>query len=109
MSTSAITSEVESLKTRLKNIWMAGDYDRFSRYMEGGARDFYERLHVRAWMPIAGRGLWLRPACSDCREGWTGGDRSGHRKQFGGAGTGARTSGGSAGPLRGSRCRGATL
>jgi ubiquinone/menaquinone biosynthesis C-methylase UbiE len=25
---------------------MAGDYDRFSRYMEGGAREFYERLQV---------------------------------------------------------------
>src|SRR5713226_2806458 len=48
-------------------------------------------------MPTAGRGLWLRPACSDCREGWSGGDRRGHRKQFGGAGTGAHTSGGSAG------------
>jgi SAM-dependent methyltransferase len=46
MSTSAISPEVESLKTRLKNIWMAGDYDRFSRYMEGSARDFYERLNV---------------------------------------------------------------
>ena len=46
MTTSAITPEVESLKTRLKKIWMAGDYDRFSRYMEGDARDFYERLNV---------------------------------------------------------------
>ena len=46
MQTSAPAPEVESLKTRLKHIWMAGDYDRFSRYMEGGARDFYERLHV---------------------------------------------------------------
>jgi SAM-dependent methyltransferase len=46
MSTSAIVPDVESLKTRLKNIWMAGDYDRFSRYMEGSARDFYERLNV---------------------------------------------------------------
>ncbi len=34
------------MKTRLKNIWMAGDYDRFSRYMEGGAREFYERLNL---------------------------------------------------------------
>ena len=46
MTTSAITPEVESLKIRLKKIWMAGDYDRFSRYMEGDARDFYERLNV---------------------------------------------------------------
>jgi SAM-dependent methyltransferase len=46
MSTSALSPEVESLKTRLKTIWMAGDYDRFSRYMENGAREFYERLNV---------------------------------------------------------------
>ena len=46
MSTSALSSQVETLKTRLKNIWMAGDYDRFSRYMEGGAREFYERLNL---------------------------------------------------------------
>jgi hypothetical protein len=32
---------VESMKSRLKHIWMAGDYDRFSRYMETSAREFY--------------------------------------------------------------------
>lgn len=46
MSTSALSSEVDSLKARLKQTWMAGDYDRFSRYLEGGAREFYERLTV---------------------------------------------------------------
>lgn len=46
MATSALSSEVENLKTRLKTTWMAGDYDRFSRYMESGARDFYERLRI---------------------------------------------------------------
>src|SRR5690348_11277472 len=46
MSTNALAPEVERLKTRLRTIWMAGDYDRFSRYMEGSARDFYERLNV---------------------------------------------------------------
>ena len=46
MAPSALSPEVENLKTRLKNIWMAGDYDRFSRYMESGAREFYERLNV---------------------------------------------------------------
>ena len=46
MTTSALSPDVERVKTRLKQIWMAGDYDRFSRYMEGGARDFYERLVV---------------------------------------------------------------
>lgn len=44
MISSALSPEVESMKTRLKHIWMAGDYDRFSRYMETGAREFYERL-----------------------------------------------------------------
>jgi len=46
MSAIAVAPEVESVKTRLKNIWMAGDSDRFSRDMEGRARDFSERLNV---------------------------------------------------------------
>jgi SAM-dependent methyltransferase len=46
MSTTALTPGLVSLKSRLKNIWMAGDYDRFSRFMESDARDFYERLNV---------------------------------------------------------------
>lgn len=44
--TSTAIGEMDSVKARLKTIWMAGDYDRFSRYMEGGAREFYERLPV---------------------------------------------------------------
>jgi len=46
MTITALSPDVESMKNRLKEIWMAGDYDRFSRHMEGGARDFYERLQV---------------------------------------------------------------
>ena len=38
--------EMERLKVQLKTIWTAGDYDRFSRYMESGAREFYERLDI---------------------------------------------------------------
>lgn len=50
---SAITEQVQlgnerELKTRLRAIWMTGDYDRFSRYMERGAEQFYERLRVKA-------------------------------------------------------------
>jgi SAM-dependent methyltransferase len=37
---------IESLKSRLQKTWMAGDYDRFSRYMEDGARQYYERLDI---------------------------------------------------------------
>lgn len=44
MTTNTLLPELEGLKTRLSTIWTAGDYDRFSRYMEGGAREFYERL-----------------------------------------------------------------
>ena len=46
MSAITVAPEVESVKTRLKNISMAGEYDRFSRYMEGSTRDFCKRLHV---------------------------------------------------------------
>jgi ubiquinone/menaquinone biosynthesis C-methylase UbiE len=44
--TSATMGNIDSLKTRLKSIWTAGDYDRFSRFMEGGAREFYEHLSI---------------------------------------------------------------
>jgi SAM-dependent methyltransferase len=40
--------EMVRLKTALRGVWMSGDYDRFSRYMEPGAREFYERLEVAA-------------------------------------------------------------
>ncbi|MGQ0555812.1 MAG: class I SAM-dependent methyltransferase [Nitrospiraceae bacterium] len=42
--TKGMVGEMGDLKTRLTEIWTAGDYDRFSRYMEPGAREFYERL-----------------------------------------------------------------
>ncbi len=46
MVTNTVAPEIEGLKTRLRAIWTAGDYDRFSRYMEGSAREFYERLNI---------------------------------------------------------------
>ena len=48
MSTTATEPEIDGLKARLRETWMAGDYDRFSRYMEQGARIFYEQLDVPA-------------------------------------------------------------
>lgn len=48
MSTDTVKVEIEGLKAKLKTTWMAGDYDLFSRYMEPGARMFYERLDVPA-------------------------------------------------------------
>ena len=46
MSTAVMTPETNDLKKRLKETWTAGDYDRFSRYMEQGARLFYEQLDM---------------------------------------------------------------
>ena len=44
--TNATMGEMEGLKAQLKKIWTAGDYDRFSRFMESSAREFYERLTI---------------------------------------------------------------
>lgn len=33
-------------KPRMRDTWMSGDYDRFSRYMETGAEQFYRRLAI---------------------------------------------------------------
>ena len=57
MTTSAVTAEGERLKARLKKIWTAGDYDHFSRYLEGSAREFYERV------PVCVGGKLLDVAC----------------------------------------------
>ena len=38
--------KIEELKTRLHANWTTGDYETFARYMEDGARIFYERLGV---------------------------------------------------------------
>jgi hypothetical protein len=46
MSTTTTAPEINSLESRQKETWMALDYDRFSRYMEQGARIFYEQLNV---------------------------------------------------------------
>jgi|SRR5579872_2147596 len=48
MSTTTTALGIDALKTRLKETWMAGDYDRFSRYVEQGARVFYEQLDIPA-------------------------------------------------------------
>ena len=43
---STMTPEMESLKARLKAIWMAGDYGHFAKYLEPGALEFLERLSI---------------------------------------------------------------
>lgn len=39
--------DVNELKVRLKATWMAGDYDRFARFMEAGTEQFYQRLDIK--------------------------------------------------------------
>ena len=51
MSGSAEAFEVERVKTRLKDIRMSGDYDRFSCHIKGTAGDFYERRQRRGRSP----------------------------------------------------------
>jgi hypothetical protein len=44
MLTSARLSEAENLKSCLKTIGMACDYDRCSQHTENDAQEFYQRL-----------------------------------------------------------------
>src|SRR5512143_2631439 len=43
-----MTPEMETLKSRLKAMWMAGDYGHFSRYLEPGAMAFFPSLQITA-------------------------------------------------------------
>lgn len=42
----AVIPEIETLKTRLKAMWMAGDYGHFATHLEEGALEFLARLGV---------------------------------------------------------------
>ncbi|HYV18868.1 MAG TPA: class I SAM-dependent methyltransferase [Verrucomicrobiae bacterium] len=42
----AAAPDIRQLKTGLRSMWMTGNYDRFSRFMDRSAREFYERLDV---------------------------------------------------------------
>jgi SAM-dependent methyltransferase len=48
MTQSETAPDVDALKSRLKQTWAAGDYDYFSRFMERGARVFYEQIDIPA-------------------------------------------------------------
>jgi hypothetical protein len=70
MSTITITPDIDGLKTRLRETWMAGDYDRFSRYMEQGARIFYEQLDVPASLRCGRRGMECASPAWTSRRTW---------------------------------------
>ena len=41
-----MTSEMKALKTRLKAMWMAGDYGHFATFLEPGAMEFFPGLEI---------------------------------------------------------------
>lgn len=44
---SSVSPEMESLKTRLKGIWMSGDFGEVAKHIETGADEFIERLTLQ--------------------------------------------------------------
>jgi SAM-dependent methyltransferase len=48
MNATLSTTDFDALKTRLKAMWMDGNYDYFSRFMESSAVEFLDRLGVEA-------------------------------------------------------------
>ena len=44
---STMTIEMQTLKSRLRATWMAGDYGHFARYLEAGAIEFLSRLPIQ--------------------------------------------------------------
>ena len=46
MSTATANVDIDALKQRLRATWMAGDYDRFSRFMESSAVEFLDRVGI---------------------------------------------------------------
>lgn len=46
--TETIPPEMAMLKSRLKAIWMSGDYGHFAQYLEPGAMEFFPQLQVEA-------------------------------------------------------------
>ena len=47
-----ITTEMETLKARLKATWMSGDYGHFATYLEPGALEFLARIPIEPGMRI---------------------------------------------------------
>ena len=64
-----MTSEMEALKTRLKAMWMAGDYGHFSKFLEPGAMEFFPRLEIAPGERVldvpCGAGQLALPAARD--------------------------------------------
>ena len=52
MKAAEVTVELEQVKQRMRNTWMAGDFGRIARYNEKCATDFVGRLGIRPGMRV---------------------------------------------------------
>src|SRR5918998_1305907 len=43
----ALTPEMEALKTKMKSVWSAGDFGKIALLIETGAEEFIERLNLQ--------------------------------------------------------------
>ncbi len=52
MENTAMTTEMEALKAKLRATWIAGDFGEIARSIEAGAKEFVERLGVTPGMKV---------------------------------------------------------
>jgi ubiquinone/menaquinone biosynthesis C-methylase UbiE len=52
MNNSELTSEMETLKSKLHKVWTAGDFGQIAKSYESGAREFIERLNLQKGMKV---------------------------------------------------------
>lgn len=45
-SSVSLSTEMKALKSRLKTMWMSGDYGHFAKYLEPGALEFFRELNI---------------------------------------------------------------
>ncbi len=52
MQNTEMTSEMETLKTKLHKVWTAGDFGQIAKSYESGAAEFIERLNLQSGMRV---------------------------------------------------------
>ena len=52
MDTTKMTTEMETLKSKLRSTWMAGDFAEIAKSIEAGAEEFVTRLGIRRGMSL---------------------------------------------------------
>lgn len=52
MQNTEMTSEMQTLKTKLHKVWTAGDFGRIAKTLETGAAEFIERLDLQSGMRV---------------------------------------------------------